>query len=176
MKEDCVIWPEIDRPLRIVQQKPQNDKRARRCYRCDPLGHVRQHAPVADLVLPCLASLLELQDVATLGSETSGIDFRFVAERLRLWPQAYRNRNRNWLIASTTSLGGQMRRAPIRITLQFAREIGQFLSELLDDTLRILGMFSHAIDQGTTDDHSVGDPAYQSHVLSCGDTKPDNDR
>ena len=28
-------------------------------YRCDPLGHVREHAPVADLALPCLASLLE---------------------------------------------------------------------------------------------------------------------
>ena len=31
------------------------------------------HAPGADLALPCLASLLELQDVATLGSETSGL-------------------------------------------------------------------------------------------------------
>ena len=34
-----------------VQQKPQNDKRARRCYRCDPLGHVCQYALVADLAL-----------------------------------------------------------------------------------------------------------------------------
>ena len=74
MKEDCVIWPETDRPLGIVQQKPQNDKRARRRYRCDPLGHVCQYAPGADLALPCLASLLELQDVATLGSETSGLE------------------------------------------------------------------------------------------------------
>ena len=49
MKEDCVIWPETDRPLGVVQQKPQNDKRARRCYRCDPLGHLREHAPGADL-------------------------------------------------------------------------------------------------------------------------------
>ena len=51
MKEDCVIWPETDRPLGIIQQKPQNDKRARRCYRCDPLGHVCQYAPGADLAL-----------------------------------------------------------------------------------------------------------------------------
>ena len=42
-----------------VQQKPQNDKRARRRYRCDPLGHVHEHAPGADLALSCLASLLE---------------------------------------------------------------------------------------------------------------------
>ena len=31
------------------------------------------HARGADLVLPCLASLLELQDVASLGSEMSGL-------------------------------------------------------------------------------------------------------
>ena len=30
-----------------------------RCYRCNPLGHVLEHAPGADLALPCLASLLE---------------------------------------------------------------------------------------------------------------------
>ena len=40
------------------------------------------HAPGADLALPCLASLLELQDVASLGSQTSG-----------LGPQ-----NRNWVL------------------------------------------------------------------------------
>ena len=55
----CEIWSETDRLLRIVQQKPQNDKRARRCYRCDPLGHVLEHALGAGLALPCLASLLE---------------------------------------------------------------------------------------------------------------------
>ena len=65
------ISAKTDRLLRIVQQKPQNDKRARRCYRCHPLGHVCQYAPCADLALPHLASLLELQDVATLGSQTS---------------------------------------------------------------------------------------------------------
>jgi hypothetical protein len=41
-------------------------------YHRDPLGYVQRHAPVADLALPCFASLLELDDVATLGSETSG--------------------------------------------------------------------------------------------------------
>ena len=35
--------------------------------------HDTCHAPGADLVLPCLTSLLELQDVASLGSETSGL-------------------------------------------------------------------------------------------------------
>ena len=44
-----------------------------RCYHYDPLGHVHDHAPGVDLVLPCLASLLELQDVASLGSETTGL-------------------------------------------------------------------------------------------------------
>ena len=38
-----------------VQQKPQTDKRARRRYRCDPLGHVHEHAPGARISL-CLAS------------------------------------------------------------------------------------------------------------------------
>ena len=59
MRTGCEFRPNTERILGVVQQKPQNDKRARRCYRCDPLGHVREHAPVADLVLPCLASLLE---------------------------------------------------------------------------------------------------------------------
>ena len=36
MKEDCVIWPETDRPLGLVQQKPQNDKRARRANAARP--------------------------------------------------------------------------------------------------------------------------------------------
>ena len=73
MRRGCEFRPNTERILGVVQQKPQNDKRARRCYRCDPLGHVREHAPGADLALPCLASLLELQDVASLGSETSGL-------------------------------------------------------------------------------------------------------
>ena len=64
MSEGFEIWPETDRLLRVVQQKPQNDKRARRCYHCDSLGHVPEYAPGADLALPCLASFLELQDVA----------------------------------------------------------------------------------------------------------------
>ena len=72
MSEGCELWSETDRFLRVVQQKPQNDKHAGRCYRCDPLGHVCQYALGADLALSCLASLLELQDVAALGSETSG--------------------------------------------------------------------------------------------------------
>ena len=59
MSVGCEIWPETELPLRVVQQKPQNDKRAMRCYHCDPLGHVLEHAPFADLALPCLASLLE---------------------------------------------------------------------------------------------------------------------
>jgi hypothetical protein len=43
----------------VVQQKPQNYKRAMLRYHRDLLGCVHEHAPVADLVLPCLASLLE---------------------------------------------------------------------------------------------------------------------
>ena len=51
-----------------------------RCYHCNPLGHVLHTHPAlwAPLrggdchALPCLASLLELQDVAALGSEMSG--------------------------------------------------------------------------------------------------------
>ena len=56
-----------------------------RCYRYDHLSgaltcvvqfmiHDTCHAPGADLALPCLASLLELQDVASLGSEISGLE------------------------------------------------------------------------------------------------------
>ena len=73
MKTGCEFRPKTERVFGLVQQKPQNDKRARRCYRCDPLGHVLEHALGAGLALPCLASLLELQDVASLGSETSGL-------------------------------------------------------------------------------------------------------
>ena len=74
MRTGCEFRPKTERVFGVVQQKPQNDKRARRRYRCDPLGHVLEHAPGAGLALPCLASLLELQDVASLGSETSGLD------------------------------------------------------------------------------------------------------
>ena len=81
MRTGCEFRSNTERILGVVQQKPQNDKRARRCYRCDPLGHVREHAPGADLALPCLASLLELQDVASLGSETSGLEFGDAASR-----------------------------------------------------------------------------------------------
>ena len=59
MTKSYVFRPKTERHLGILQQKPQNDKRAMRCYHCDPLGHVPKHASVADLVLPCLASLLE---------------------------------------------------------------------------------------------------------------------
>ena len=74
----CEFQPKTDRLLEAVQQKSRNDKRALRCYRCDPLGQVCHthpalwvplkggdcHPPGADLALPCLASLLELQDLA----------------------------------------------------------------------------------------------------------------
>ena len=59
MKKSRVFHPKTERHLGVVRQKPQNDKRAMRCYHCDPLGHVPERAPVADLLLPCLASLLE---------------------------------------------------------------------------------------------------------------------
>ena len=64
MRTGCEFRPNTERILGIVQQKPQNDKRSRRCYRCDPLGHVREHAPVADLALPRIASRI---------CETSGL-------------------------------------------------------------------------------------------------------
>jgi hypothetical protein len=41
------------------QQKPQNYKHAMLRYHCEPLGYVHKRAPVAGLVLPSLASLLE---------------------------------------------------------------------------------------------------------------------
>ena len=42
MRTGCEFRPNTERILEVAQQKPQNDKRARRCYRCDPLGHVRE--------------------------------------------------------------------------------------------------------------------------------------
>ena len=44
MRASSEIRPKTDRLLGTVRQKPQNDKRAMRCYRCDPLGHVPEHA------------------------------------------------------------------------------------------------------------------------------------
>ena len=38
-----VCWgflPQTDLLIRVGQQKPENDRRARWCYRCDPLDHV----------------------------------------------------------------------------------------------------------------------------------------
>ena len=59
MRTDCEIRSKTEGLSGVVQQKPQNDKRAMRCYHCDPLGHVLEYAPGAGLALPCLASLLE---------------------------------------------------------------------------------------------------------------------
>ena len=74
MTKSSVFLSKTESYLEIVQEKAQTDERAMPSYHFDPLGQVPEHASVADLALPCLASLLELQDVALLGSETTRLN------------------------------------------------------------------------------------------------------